>query len=257
MSEKIYLWESEIPNKKKDKKEAIIEFDKNSNITKLVEVSNPLIEIFNPEENINNEKAILICPGGSYELLAIDIEGTEAALWLNKLGFTAYVLQYRVPNNREGGFNDIQRACKIIKNKYNHTKLGVLGFSAGGNLCARLSTNFSKSSYNLIDEDNKEKCKPDFSLLIYPAYLDEGNNNTISPILLQDKNICPTFIFGTEDDAHFNSSIIYANYLKKMDCNFEFQRLTCGGHGYGLREGNIAAETWPFLTESWLKSITK
>ena len=254
MSEKIYLWESEMPNLTKEKSEVKIEFDKESNVTKLVEVSNPLIQVFKPKEKINNGNAVLICPGGSYQILALDKEGTEPAVWLNKLGYTTYVLQYRVPDNREGAFNDIQRAIKIIKNNYNHIKTGVLGFSAGGNLCARLSTNFSNLSYNLIDEFDGGNCKPDFSLLIYPAYLDEGKSKSISQNLLNDRNICPTFIFGTEDDEHFNSAITFTNYLKS---NFELQTLAFGGHGYGLRKGNKAAEKWPILAKNWLKSITK
>jgi|TARA_R110002050_G_scaffold290419_1_gene444122 acetyl esterase/lipase len=257
MTNKIYLWEDEVPNQKKDKKEAIIELDKRDNITKIIKVTNPLIEVFEPEEKINNGKAILICPGGSYKILALDLEGIEPALWLTKLGYTAYVLQYRVPNNTEGAFNDIQRAFKLINKNFNHKKLGVLGFSAGGNLCARLSTNFSTYSYRLIDEADKEDCKPDFTLLIYPAYLDLGENNTVSLNLLKDKNLAPIFIFGTEDDPYYNNTIVFSDYLKIINCDFELQTLPNGNHGYGLRKGNKAAETWPILAEKWLNSITK
>lgn len=257
MRKRIYLWKDEIPNQLNGKKKSIEEFDESSNTTKSMEVSNPLIEVFEPERNNNNGNAILICPGGSYQILAMDKEGTEPALWFNKLGYTAYLLQYRVPDNREGAFNDIQRAFKIIKNKYNHTKIGTLGFSAGGNLCARLNTNFSKNSYNLIDEIDEENCKPNFSLLIYPAYLDQGKNRSISQNLIFDKNICPTFIFGTEDDIYFNSSIVFTNYLKALKCKIELQIVPSGGHGYGLRGGNTAAETWPILAESWLNRFLK
>lgn len=257
MIDKIYLWENEIPNQSKDKKEAILSFDKTDNIKRITEVTNPLIEIFKPKENINNGNAIIICPGGSYQILAIDKEGTEPALWLNSLGYTAYVLQYRVPNNREGAFNDLQKAFKLIKNSANHTNLGLLGFSAGGNLCARLSTNFTKTSYSLIDEIDKENCKPDFSLLIYPAYLDEGKNKSVSVNLTQDKKVNPIFIFGTKDDHYFNSISVFTKYLTKINAYFEVQTLNSGGHGYGLRKGNTAAETWPILAEKWLTLIIK
>ncbi|AUC85427.1 xylanase [Polaribacter sp. ALD11] len=257
MTNKIYISEDETPNQSKEKNEPKIAFDKNSNTTKLIEVTHPLIEVFKPEENNNNGKAILICPGGSYKILALDKEGTEPALWLNTLGYTAYVLQYRVPDNIEGAFNDVQNAFKIIKNKFNHTKVGVLGFSAGAHLCARLSTCFSKVSKTNENEIDAEQYKLDFSLLIYPAYLDLGENKSISPNLLQDKNVPPIFIFGTEDDAYFNSVLTFANYLKLLKSNFELQTLTSGGHGYGLRKGNKAAETWPSLVEKWLNSITE
>lgn len=242
-------------NQLKEKKEPITTFDKYSNTTKLIEVTHPLIEIFEPEENNNNGKAILICPGGSYKILAIDKEGTEPALWLNTLGYTTYVLQYSIPDQKEDAFNDIQNAFKIITKKFDHTKIGVLGFSAGADLCAQLSTRFLEVSKTY--EDKVCHFKPDFLLLIYPAYLDLGENKTISPNLLQDKNVPPTFIFGTEDDAYFNSARTFANYLKSLKSNFELQTLTSGGHGYGLRKGNKAAETWPVLAEKWLRSITE
>lgn len=257
MIDKIYLWENEIPNQTKAKKEAILSFDKTDNIKRITEVTNPLIEIFKPQDKINNGNAVLICPGGSYQLLAIDLEGTEPALWLNSLGFTAYVLQYRVPNTREGAFNDMQRAFKLIKNKYQHKKIGVLGFSAGGHLSARLSTNFSKLSYQLIDTIDDEICKPDFTLLIYPAYLDEGKNNSISLNLTQNKNLSPFFVFGTEDDEYFNSISVFTDYLKQINAVFELKTLKKGNHGYGLRKGNTAAETWPILAEKWLNTIIK
>ena len=257
MLNKIYLWKDEIPNKIKAIKEAIFEFDKNKNITKLVEVSNPLVEIYRPKKEHDNGFGILICPGGGYQILAIDLEGSEPALWLNSLGYTAYVLHYRVPNNRKGAFNDIQRAFKLIQNKYQHKKLGVLGFSVGGHLSARLSTNFSKLSYKKNDEFDNKNCKPDFTVLIYPAYLDEGENNSVSSNLMQDKNLPPIFIFGTQDDDYFNSIPVFTNYLKEINTNFELQTLKTGSHGYGLRKGNIAAETWPILAEKWLNSITK
>lgn len=254
---KIYVWENVIPNQNSEKKKPVKKFDKNCNITKLLEVTNPIIEVFQPKKDINNGIGVLICPGGAYELLAIDLEEYEATLWLNKLGYTAYVLQYRVPTNKEGAFNDIQRSFKIIRSNFNHTKIGVLGFSAGGSLCARLSTNFSKLSYASIDKIDTLPCRPDFSLLIYSAYLDNGKDNSVSSNLLQDKNICPTFIFGTEDDVHFNSSIAFAKYLKELKVVYELHTLSTGGHGYGLRKGNIAAETWPVLAEKWLNSIIK
>ena len=257
MTEKIHLWNNEVPNKTKDKNEPVIEFDKTDNITRITEVTNPLIEIFTPEKKINNRKAILICPGGAYTILALDLEGTEPALWLTNLGYTTYVLQYRVPDNLEGAFNDIQRAFKMIKHKFKHSKIGVLGFSAGANLAARLSTNFSELSYNIVDKIDNETCKPDFTLLIYPAYLDLGKDYTVSPNLLKNKNLPPTFIFGTKDDPYFNSIPVFTDYLKTIDCKFELQIVLKGNHGYGIRKGNNAAEKWPILAEKWLNTITE
>lgn len=246
-----------MPNKKSVKKQSIKKIDKENNTTNVIEVTNPSVKVYHPNEAINNGVGILICPGGSYSILAFDKEGTEPASWLNNLGYTAYVLQYRIPNNREGAFSDIQRAFKLIHKNFGHKKLGVLGFSAGAHLAARLSTNFSKLSYQSVDDYDYENCKPDFTLLIYPAYLNEGKNKSISPNLTQDKNVSPIFIFGTEDDKYFNSIPVFTEYLKKIKTNFRLYTLKFGGHGYGLRKGNNAAETWPILAETWLNSIIK
>lgn len=257
MIDKNYLWENEMPMQTIDAKEAVFSFDTANNCNRIIEVTHPLIEIYKPEATINNGNAVLICPGGSYQRLSIDIEGREPAVWLTSLGYTAYVLQYSVPKNRKGAFHDIQRAFKLIKYQYQHKKIGLLGFSAGGHLAARLSTNFSTLSYQVVDAIDYENCKPDFTLLIYPAFLDEGENNSISKTLMQDKKLPPIFIFGTEDDVYFSSIPVFTKYLKENNANFKLHALTYGGHGYGLRKGNAAAEKWPVLAEKWLHTILK
>jgi acetyl esterase/lipase len=257
--ETIFLWPNEMPNGNTAKRKSLQETDTTCNVKKLTEVTDPSIVVFKSDESINNGIGILICPGGSYTILAIDLEGYEIAQWLNKLGYTAYVIQYRVPNNQKGALNDLQRAIKIIRSnsKFNHTQLGIIGFSAGGNLCARASISPSKDSYSGIDEIDSISSRPDFTLLIYPAYLDQGIHNSLSPDLVFDKNTPPMFVFGTEDDPHFNSSMTIAEALEKSKVPFEFHTLQKGGHGYGLRQGNKAAETWAILAEAWLNKITK
>ena len=98
-------------------------------------------------------------------------------------------------------------------------------------------------------------CRPDFSLLIYPAYLDKGENRSLTPELMVDKNTPPAFIFAAADDEHGNSALVMATALRDASVPVEMHLLPFGGHGYGLRQGNIAAETWPVLAETWLKSI--
>lgn len=255
--ETIFLWPDEMPNANTVKRKSLQEIDIINNVTEVTEVTNPSIVVFRPVESINNGIGILICPGGSYNILAIDLEGHEIAQWLNTLGYTAYVLQYRVPNNQKGALNDLQRAIKIIRSdfKWNHTQLGIIGFSAGGNLCARASVSPAIESYVKVDEMDSTSSRPDFSLLIYPAYLDEGIHNSLSTDLSFDKNTPPMFVFGTEDDPYFNSSMTIAEALEKSKVSFEFHTLKKGGHGYGLRQGNKAAETWPILAEAWLNKI--
>lgn len=257
--ETLFLWTNEMPNGNIIKKEPLQIIDPIQNITKLTEVSDPLMVVFKPKESVDNGIGIIICPGGGYNILAIDLEGYEIAKWLITLGYTAYVLQYRVPNNQIGALNDLQRAIKIIRSnaKINHSQLGIIGFSAGGNLCARASVSPSKDSYLGIDEIDSTSSRPDFTLLIYSAYLDLGKNNKLSPDLFFDKNTPPMFVFGTIDDPHYNSSLTIVNAFKESKVPFESHILKLGGHGYGLRQGNKAATTWPLLAAKWLNKIEK
>lgn len=253
----IFLWPNEVPNENKPKRKSSQIFDSKANVTKITEVTDPSMVVFKPSASVDNGIGIIICPGGGYKVLAIDLEGYEIAKWLNTLGYTAYVIQYRVPNNPKGALNDIQRAIKIIRSgsNFNLTQLGIIGFSAGGNLCAHASVSPSKESYSQIDEIDSISSRPDFTLLIYSAYLDSGKNNSLNSDLFFDINTPPMFLFGTKDDPHFNSTLTLVNTLKESMISFEFHTLQEGGHGYGLRKGNKAAEKWPLLAERWLNTI--
>lgn len=256
----IYLWTGKVPGENEVKHEPLQTSNSKGNVIRLTDVTNPAIIIFEPDESVNNGAGIIICPGGGYDVLAIDKEGYEVAEWLNKLGFTTFVLQYRVPNKQKEALYDIQRAIRVIRNraatwKLNPSKLGVLGFSAGGSLSARVSTSFTIETYSKRDTIDSISCRPDFALLVYPAYLDKGENRSLTPTLLVDNNTPPMFIFGTADDSFGNSSLVMATALRDNKIPVELHLLPNGGHGYGLRHGNIAAETWPLLAEIWLKKI--
>ncbi len=257
-SEKIYLWPDNVPNETNAKHAPTITTDSISNVTKVTNVSNPCFEVFTPEKSKNNGAGIIVCPGGSYKFLAIDLEGYEVAEWLNKLGYTAFVLQYRVPHNRDGALCDIQRAMRIIRSKsekwnLNPDKIGVLGFSAGGSLCARISTRYKIDSYNKIDNTDTVSCRPDFTVLIYPAYLAKGPYSSLTPEITLSKDTPPMFVFSTADDGAGGSALAITAAMRKNKLPVELHMLPEGGHGYGLRPGNMAAETWPFYAEYWLK----
>ena len=256
----IYLWPDKVPGEDGAKHPPVQMPNTKGNVIRLTDVNNPALIIFEPEASINNGVGVIVCPGGGYNILAIDKEGYEVAGWLNKLGFTAFVLQYRVPNKQKEALYDIQRAIRLIRNraaawKIYPYKLGVLGFSAGGSLCARAATNFTKETYTKIDCIDSISCRPDFALLIYPAYLDKGENRSLTPELFVDNNTPPMFIFATSDDYYGNSSLVMATALRDNKVPVELHLLPHGGHGYGLRPGNIAAETWPLFAETWLKKI--
>jgi acetyl esterase/lipase len=257
-SEKIYLWPDKVPGETEAKQEPILSDNTSRNVIRLKSVTNPALVVFKPEAAKNNGVGIIVCPGGAYQILAIDLEGYEIAKWLNNLGYTAFVLQYRVPNKRAGALNDVQRAMRIVRSQadiwgLNPDKLGVLGFSAGGSLSARASTNYDIKTYEAVDEKDAISCKPNFSVLIYPAYLDLGKHRALTPELTIDKNTPPMFIFATADDRTYgNGALVMATALRDQKVPVELHMLPTGGHGYGLREGNIAGETWPSLAEIWL-----
>ncbi|MFC2117419.1 alpha/beta hydrolase [Bacteroidota bacterium] len=256
----IYLWPDKVPGEEEVKHAALQTDNTNGNVIRLTDVTNPVLIVFEAEKPNNSGTGIIICPGGAYNILAIDLEGYEIAEWFNKLGYTTFVLQYRVPNKQSGALNDIQRAIRIVRDRSEHYhldpgKIGIMGFSAGGSLCARASTRFTEDSYNKIDNIDNLSCRPDFSMLIYPAYLDKGINRSITPELIITENTPPFFIFGTSDDGYGNSSLVMATALRDNKIPVELHFLPEGGHGYGLRKGNPAAEFWPVAAGKWLEQV--
>lgn len=256
----IKLWPGAVPGETEAKHEPVKTDNTSGNVTRITDITDPAMIVFPASANNNNGSGVVVCPGGGYNILAIDMEGDEIAEWLNKLGFTAAVLQYRVPKKQKGALQDVQRAIRIMRSKaanwnMDPDKLGVMGFSAGGSLSARASTLYNTETYPKVDEVDELSCRPDFALLIYPAYLDQGENRSLTPELKVDANTPPTFIFQAADDRLGNSSLVYAGALRDAKVPVELHLVPEGGHGYGMRPGNEAAETWPGLAENWLKSV--
>ncbi|HOK25530.1 MAG TPA: alpha/beta hydrolase [Bacteroidales bacterium] len=258
----IYLWPGKVPGEQKEKLPPVISSPGADNVIRYEEVTNPLIEVYLPEASANKGAGVVVCPGGAYRILAYNKEGTEIAEWLNRLGYAAFVLQYRVPDKREGALQDAQRAIRIVRanaSRWNIDpgKVGIMGFSAGGSLSARSATQFNRRTYTAVDKTDSLSCRPAFALLIYPAYLDQGPGNTLTPELTLTPETPPFFIFQTADDTYGNSAIVMTGALRMAKIPVELHVLPSGGHGYGLRPGKEAAETWPLLAEKWLKKITE
>lgn len=252
----IYLWPGEVPGETSPKHPAIETDNHSRNVTRLTDVTDPIMVVYTPDSDKFNGLSVVVCPGGGYSILAIDLEGYEIAEWLNKLGYQACVLQYRVPEKQEGALQDVQRALRIARSNLSEDgKLGVLGFSAGGSLSARAATRFNAQSYDSVDGLDKISCRPDFAVLIYPAYLDKGTDRSITPELTITEDTPPMFIFATADDKYGNSALVMAGALRDAKIPVELHLMPEGGHGYGLRSGNIAGETWPLLCEKWLNLI--
>lgn len=251
--ETLLLW----PTDKFGKTDVEYQVPQIDDVLRISKVNKPALVVFEPEKSNGFGAGIIVCPGGGYNILAIDKEGYEIAEWLNGLGYTAFVLQYAVPKKRNEAFNDIQRAIRMVRSKadtykLNSDKIGVLGFSAGGHLSARIATDFNVDSYTKIDAVDELSSRPNFSMLIYPAYLDKGDDRKVSPEIKIDDLTPPFFLFATADDHYSNSALVMSAALRDKKIPVDIHMLREGGHGYGLRNGNLAAETWPSLAESWL-----
>jgi acetyl esterase/lipase len=257
--ERISVWPGKVPGEIKEKNKDVIDTAGKDNVIRITEVTDPAIEIWLPGKKKNTGAGIVVCPGGGYSRLSYNKEGTEIAQWLNKNGIAAFVLTYRVPNKKEGALQDAQRALRIVRSNaavwnLSTDKIGIMGFSAGGSLSARSSTLFSQKTYSPVDNADSLSCRPSFALLIYPAYLDQGEKRSLTPELKITSETPPVFIFQSADDTYGNSALVMAGALRDAKVPVELHFVPKGGHGYGLRAGNLAAETWPALALKWLKT---
>ena len=229
--------------------------DRGGGVLRLTGVSEPTLTIFRATGVSSRTPAVIVCPGGGYKILAMNKEGSDIATWLNSLGITAFVLKYRVPDNRDGALQDIERAVRVVRSRQTEwnldaTKLGVMGFSAGGHLCAHLSTTYDRPAYAAIDDVDKQSSCPDFVVLVYPAYL--GTNGQVSAELPVSKKIPPTLIVHSEDDKKFiDGSKIYDAALRRQNVPHEYLLFQTGGHGYGL-QCQKEAKVWPERCREWL-----
>jgi acetyl esterase/lipase len=238
-------------------------------------VSLPTMTVYSPKEN-NTGAAVVVFPGGGYQILAIDLEGTEVCDWLTSKGITCVLLKYRVPGEgvhpRSGAYpespealEDAQRTVGLVRFHaaewhIDPHKIGVLGFSAGGHLVAAMSVHFEHRLYPPVDAADRESCRPDFAVAIYPGHLslsEDGpglNPDIDSHISLKTP---PTFLLQNEDDDidGVNQSLVYYTALKKAGIPVEMHLYAQGGHAFGLRRTKLPATKWPQLVETWLGTI--
>jgi acetyl esterase/lipase len=258
----IYLWPGKVPGETKEKAKPGIDTIQKDGVLRYTEITNPALEAWPVVSKSEKVAAIIICPGGGYARLAYDKEGTEIAAWLNSLGISAFVLSYRVPNKRAGALQDAQRAIRFVRGNaarwnIDPAKIGIMGFSAGADVSARASILFSTKTYIPVDKADSSSCRPDFTLLIYPAYFDQGENRSLTADLKISSTTPPAFIFQAADDRLANSALVMAGALRDNKIPVELHLVPAGGHGFGMRPGNPAAETWPALAEKWLKTTLK
>ncbi len=254
----IDLWPAgTMPGKPADKPEEMLAAN-GDGIDRIANVSHPTLSVFGAGDTTKPMPAMVICPGGGYCILAFNLEGTDVASWLASQGIAAVVLKYRVPANRDGAFQDVQRAMRVVRLHASEwgidpARIGVMGFSAGGHLCARLSTDPAHLAYAAIDAADALACRPDFAVLVYPAYLEHGGK--LAPELPVGPSTPPTLIVHTEDDTDLIAgSRVYHAALDAAGVANEFACYPIGGHGYGLRsQGDV--KVWPQRVLTWLGKV--
>ncbi|SFS58398.1 alpha/beta hydrolase [Lutibacter maritimus] len=276
----IPLWSGEIPNAKIVTNYNEIKVFKDSIFYSTSNVTLPTISVFLPKEVKSNGTSIVICPGGGYSHLAIDKEGFKVAKWLNKLGITAFVLKYRLPNDLimknkiVGPLQDAQEAIRYVRRNaikwnLNSEKIGIMGFSAGGHLASTLSTHYMDKVYDVTDTVS---AKPNFSILIYPVIsmnskiTHKGSRNNLlgekptnaliekySNELQVNSNTPKTFLIHATDDkvVPVENSINYYLALKNNQVSAELHLFENGGHGFGLGVEETS-KGWTTLLQNWL-----
>lgn len=240
----------------------------------VTDVSTPTLTLFPPKGKATGA-AVIVFPGGGYQGLAIDLEGTEACDWLTAKGIACVLLKYRVPRTGhhwdrasrrhlwpkvEMALQDAQRAVSVVRHrsaewKLNPRRIGVLGFSAGGHMVADVSTRFAARAYAPVDDADRESCRPDFAVPVYPGHL--LIDGKLNPRLTVTKDVPPTFIIHAKDDPvdPVAFSLAYHAALKAAGVPVELRLFAKGGHAFGLRPTKEPVTGWPRLVEAWLASI--
>lgn len=243
-------------------------------------VARPTMTVY-PPKGKNTGAAVIVFPGGGFMGLAMDLEGTEVCDWLTSKGVSCVLLKYRVPGSEDHydpklhrhvepkvptAFQDAQRTISLVRFRaaqwgIDPRKIGVMGFSAGGYLAAKTSTEFGRRAYQPVDAADKESCRPDFSAPIYPGHLwkskDESPELTLNPGIHVTTETPPIFLLQAEDDYvdNVNQSLVFYIALKDAKVPVELHLYAHGGHAFGLRPTEFPITAWPRLVETWLRTI--
>jgi acetyl esterase/lipase len=275
------LYKGEIPNSiNTGQKEKIEKTD----ITLISNVQNPDIAVYLPSTRFATGQAVVICPGGGYWVLAYDLEGTDIAKYLNTIGVAGIVLKYRLPTYGncvvpyKAPLMDAQRAMRLVRQNaekwnINADKIGVMGFSAGGHLASTLGTHFDYGNKVATDSVERQSCRPDFMVLMYPvisftdscmhseseeALLGKNASHELKVLFSNELQVKedtpPAFICQADNDTGVptENSILMYKALKKKKIPAELHILSEGEHGFGLGVNNDHVNSWTNSLRLWL-----
>lgn len=234
-------------------------------------VSRPTMTIY-PPKGRNTGAAMMVFPGGGYEVLAIDLEGSEICDWVTTQGMTCILLKYRVPQywhkdpkheqapKVQLALQDAQRAMGLVRQraadlKIDPRKIGVIGFSAGGHLATAIS-NAGARTYPPVDAADRQSARPDFAIALYPGHLWSGQGMSLHPWNTISAKAPPTLLIHAKDDPvdDVRNATAYAGALRKAKVPVDIRLFDQGGHGFGLRPGPNPITKWPSLAEAWLRT---
>lgn len=243
---------------------------------RLTNITIPTLTVFPPHEHTTNTgTAVLVFPGGSYQMLAWDGEGLDTCHWLNSVGITCVLVKYRVPQpHGEAGhypadpsdLEDAQQAMRITRAHaadwhLDPTHIGVMGFSAGANLAVLLCTHPNddhvESTPAAADANTHISARADFAILVYPAYLAAPPDETQLFSAYTPNEFTPTtFLIQAENDRGYGkNALVYYRALMDAHIPAELHYFATGGHGFGMHPPNAPEEHWPHLAEDWLRTI--
>lgn len=225
---------------------------------RLTDITQPYLSYFPATAGSKPCPVIIVSPGGGYMHIGSTSGRYLIAEWLNSHGIAAFILHYRLPKNRNGANKDIQRAVRIVRSRASEwnidpKRVGVMGTSAGGHLSARVSTGYDTPSYKAVDKQDSASCKPDFTVLLCPAYMNKGK--TLAKEFTVTNKLSPTLIITCKDDGFFIGSEVYAKALKEAGAPVRTHFFEKGGHGISLKSKKYPLSTWPDLYLQWLKDI--
>jgi acetyl esterase/lipase len=242
--------------------------------TAAYDVTSPTMTIF-PPKGKNTGASMIVFPGGGFQILAMDLEGTEICDWMTAKGMTCVLLKYRVPKSNHywdkdckcsitpkvpRALQDAQRTIRLVRSRAQElnidtSKIGVIGFSAGGYLVAQTS-NIFEPTYKPVDAADKISSRPDFAVALYPGHLCRSGG-TLDPGIHVTKQTPPTFLLQAWDDPvdPICNSTVYARALSAASVSAEVHLFAKGGHAFGLRRTEHPVTMWPALVENWLKEI--
>ena len=242
--------------------------------TKLItNVTRPTLTVYRPSPDKNLGTAMVICPGGGYWDLYWELEGEEVAAWLNSQGITGVILKYRCPR-RPGEVKsepplgpqlDAQRAISLVRGHaalwgIDPTRIGIVGFSAGGHLALATATGFKKRLYEPVDAIDRISCRPDFAVACYSGYLKVKDKDEVRADLTIPPGTPPIFLAHASDDhtSHGGSlaenSVIAYLALKRAGVVTELHVFATGDHDFGVRQTEKLPSSWPQLCLNWLRS---